>query len=119
MLAGFCDGPAAAMVAEVLQFVRTQSRACGRQRLPGSTEVLESLIGKGKQLMGRNKNGYTKTVLAMAAAVTDLTTEAIHAALHAVKVKHVQQWIEQKPGISLQGQRQRALPAPTSGTKTG
>lgn len=118
LLAGFREGPTAALVAEILQFVQTQGEACGTRRLPGSTEVLESLIGRGKQLMGRNKNGYTKTVLAMAAAVMDITTDTIQAALQTVKVTNVRQWIHQKLGISLPAQRQRALALPAGGTKT-
>ena len=119
LLAGFREGPTAALVEEILQFVQTQGEACGTRRLPGSTEVLESLIGRGKQLMGRNKNGYTKTVLAMAAAVADVTSHTIQTALQMVKVQDVQQWIDKELGSSLQAQRQRALAIPTRGTKTG
>jgi hypothetical protein len=119
LLGGFVEGPVAAMVAEVLEFVAVQSRQCGERSLPGSTEVLESLIGKGKQPMGRNKNGYTKTVLAMAAAVVDVTTQTIEAALQTTTVSDVRNGIREKLGISLQAQRQRAFASPTGGTKTG
>jgi len=119
LLAPFHDGPAGPMVSEILAFVDVQSRACGQQRMPGSTEVLESLIGKGKQLMGRNKNGYTKSVLGMAAAVAKLTTETIHAALKTVQAKDIQFWIKQKLGVSLQAQRVRAFNTSTNGTKPG
>jgi hypothetical protein len=83
---------------------------------------VESPIGKGKQLMGRNKNGYTKTVLAMAAGVMAITTETIQNALAGVKVKDVQPWIDENLGTSLQAQRQRVLGVlgvPASGTKAG
>lgn len=119
LLAGFRDGPAGAMVTEILDFVDAQSRACGPQRMLGSTEVLESLIGKGKQLTGRNKNGYTKTMLALAAVVAEITTDTLHAAFQAVKVADLQAWIQEKLGVSIQAQRQRALALPASGTKTG
>lgn len=110
LLANFHDGPAKAVAEEVLAFVNTQCAQSGAQRLTGSSEVLESLIGKGKQLMGRNKNGYTKTVLAMAAAVAETSNECITEALTRVKVRHVHRWIHEQLGLSLQAQRQRALP---------
>jgi hypothetical protein len=118
LLGGFAQGPAAAVVAEVLAFVADQGRLCGPRSLPGTTEVLESLIGKGKQQMGRNKNGYTKTILAMAATVADASMTTIETALETVKVRELREWIQQKLGLSLQAQRQRAMPAPTRGTKT-
>jgi hypothetical protein len=119
LLADFRDGPARGLADEVLQFVAVQSARAGDRRLPGSSEVLESLIGKGKQLMGRNKNGYTKTILALAAAAAEATGETLEAALRAVKVSDVLEWIEEHLGLSLAAQRQRALPNLSSGTKTG
>jgi hypothetical protein len=119
LLGGFDGGPVAAMVAEVLEFVAAQTSLCGERSFPGSTEVLESLIGKGKQQMGRNTNGYTKTVLGMAAAVVEVSKAAIETALQTVKVRELQSWIQEKLGMSLQAQRQRALPSLVSGTKTG
>ncbi len=110
LLCEFDEGAAAAMVAETLQFVQTQCEACGGRRMPGSTEVLESLIGKGKQLMGRNKNGYTKSVLTMASAVLAITAETVQIAFQRVKTKDVWRWAEQTLGLSLQSQRQRAIP---------
>ena len=118
LLSDFRDGPARKVIDEALTFVRTQSSSAGELRLPASTEVLESLIGKGKQLQGRNKNGYTKTVLAMAASVVDVTCETIQAAFDSVNISDVNQWIETNLGLSLQTQRQRALPS-LSGTKSG
>jgi|688.fasta_scaffold00235_7 hypothetical protein len=59
--------------------------------------------------MGPNKNGYTKPVLTMATAVMTITTDTIKQAMAAVKVKDVQNWIEDKLGLSLQAKRQRVL----------
>jgi hypothetical protein len=119
LLNEFRDGPARAVVEESLDFIRQQSEKSGRKRLLGSSEVLESLIGKGKQLQGTNKNGYTKTILGIAAAVTDRSLETIDAALSAVKVNDVINWTRTQLGLSLQAQRQRALPPALLGTKTG
>ncbi|MEQ8785605.1 MAG: hypothetical protein RIC55_04870 [Pirellulaceae bacterium] len=107
---------------EVLAFVGRQASQAetveqGDRRLPGSTEVLESLIGAGKQLQGRNKNGYTKAVLAMAASVVKCTAETIQHALEATPARDVAGWISDKLGISLAAQRSRALTVHASGTK--
>jgi hypothetical protein len=100
--------------------VRQSSAAAGQEHLPGSTECLESLIGKGKRLEGQqSRSGFTKMVLAMAASVTDPTAECIRTALENVKTHHVIAWCKQKLGASLQAQRQQTLPPLANGTKTG
>lgn len=111
LLSEFRDGPARGIADECLDFIRVQSEQSTGERLVGSSEILESLIGKGKQIQGRNKNGYTKSILGMAAAVAERSVEAIEAAFAAVKVRDVTTWIEEKLGLSIQAQRQRALPA--------
>ena len=110
------SAPARAMIEEVQEFVQTQSTRAGDHRLAGSTEVLESLIGTGKQLLGHTKNGYTKSILALAASVTDLTSQTVHTALAATPVKDVYDWIKTKLGPSLPAQRQLALPPQTTRT---
>ena len=105
------------MCDEVEAFVRTQSLLARDQRLPGSTEILESLIGKGKQLTGSTRNGFTKSLLALAATVSDLTTQTIEAALNSTPVRDVQTWITDNLGLSLQSQKQRAFAPITTGTK--
>lgn len=122
LLANYTADLARGLIEEVLEFVRKQSAqaetvANPDRRLPGSTEVLESLIGTGKQMQGRNKNGYTKTVLAMAASVVKCTGQVIQQALDMVKVRDVQSWIGETLGLSLPAQRQRALPNLAAGTK--
>ena len=116
-LAKFTNGPARALCDEVEAFVRTQSLLARDQRLPGSTEILESLIGKGKQLTGSTRNGFTKSLLALAATVSDLTTQTIEAALNSTPVRDVQTWITDNLGLSLQSQKQRAFAPITTGTK--
>lgn len=119
LLSGFTAGPARAMSDECLQFVQEQSPPDGEQRLLATSEILESLIGKGKQLQGRNKNGYTKSVLGMAAAVTHRTIETITTALSTVKVRDVVAWLREHLAPSLQAQRHRALATPSTGTELG
>ena len=67
------------IAARLIHFVRQQSAAaCQAEQLIGSSECLESLIGKGKRLEGQqSKSGFTKMVLAMAAAVAKPTKDYI------------------------------------------
>lgn len=118
-LSRFVDGPARALVEEVMAFVEVQSAQAGEQRLLGSSEVLESLLGKGKHMMGRAGNGFTKSVLSLAAAVTDLSSPTIHAALASTTVRDVQDWTREHLGLSLPAQRQRALGYHKNGTILG
>ena len=102
-----------------MTFVGEQAAAvpAGRRYL-GSSEVLESLIGKAKQLEGQqSKSGFTKMVLGLAASVVDLTEQTVSAALAAVKVRDVWAWIQKHLGVSVQGQRQHAFAAARAGTE--
>jgi len=75
------------MAASATEFVRQQSQNVKPgQSLPASSEVLESLIGKGKRLQGQHsRGGFTKMVLGMAASVVDLTHERVCEALDSVR----------------------------------
>jgi hypothetical protein len=114
-LACFTDGketPASRMAAGLLTFFGEQSSdLTPGQRLLGSSEVLESLIGKTKQLDGQqSKSGFTKMILGAAASVAKLTERTVHTALETVKVRDVTRWIRQYIGVSVQGQRMHAFP---------
>jgi len=100
-------------------FVAKQSAAArSGERLPGSSECLESLIGKGKRLEGQqSQSGFTKMILGMAAAVVEPSHDYLLRALAAVKTKHVLSWCRDHLGISVQAKRYHALVAP--GTKIG
>jgi len=96
---------------QTLAFVAEQSAplAAG-EVLPGTSEVIESLIGKGKKLEGQqSKGGFTRMVLGLAAAVVDLTDEYLCRALETVQTKHVARWAQTHLGPSLQGLRQQTL----------
>lgn len=115
-LACFLEGPetpASRVARGLLTIVEEQSSGLSAgQRLLGSSEVLESLIGKAKQLEGQqSKSGFTKMILGTAASVAKMTDQTLQAALAAVKVQHVITWIQQHIGISVQGQRMHAFRA--------
>jgi hypothetical protein len=108
------------LAAALVEFVEQQSDAIPRDTsLPASSEVLESLIGKGKRLQGQHsRGGFTKMVLGMAASVVQVTHDRIREALQTVRNADLHAWCQQNLGTSLTAQRRQALPAPL-GTKTG
>src|SRR5581483_6630341 len=119
-LAQHATTPMSQRLAErLVTFVAGQSAAVRPgERLPGSSECLESLIGKGKRLEGQqSQSGFTKMILGMAAAVVEPSHDYILRALAAVKTKHVLSWCREHLGISVQAKRHHALVA--AGTKIG
>ena len=102
---------AASLMAQVFEFSdRVQAEAKTGRRLPGSSEVIESLIGKGKRLDGVHQTrGVTAQLLAMAASVVTPTAEIITTALKTCGIKHVQQWRTKHLAPSSQSLRQRDL----------
>jgi hypothetical protein len=81
------------------------------QSLPGSTEVLESLIGKGKRLLHHNNTSLTRQVLAIAAAATTITTDLVHTALSKCRMQHLRQWVADSltPGVHVARQEDLVL----------
>lgn len=81
---------------------------CGRlevgDAMPGSTEVLESLIGKGKRMLHHSGNSVTRQILSLAAAATEVTTELIQEALSTCRMKHLARWTQThlRPGIHVE-----------------
>ena len=104
-----------------MAFVAEQSQAARSDERPlGSTECLESLIGKGKRLEGQQcRNGFTKMILGMAACVVKPTHHAIQSALEAIKTKDLEAWTTGNLGQSVQAKRRLAFAAPATGTETG
>jgi len=104
------NAAAQAMETATLEFVAQQSaHARPDERLIGSSEVLESLIGKYKDLQGRNsRGGMTPQLLAFGAMVLEKTTETICRGLAAIRTCDVLRWCQEHLGLSLQGQRSYA-----------
>lgn len=107
------------VAARLLRFVRVQSAAArDGERLIGSSECIESLIGKGKRLEGQqSKSGFTKMVLAMAAAVARPTADYMSQAMAQVKTQDVLTWCKEHLGVSVQSRRRQAFA--NIGTKMG
>jgi len=88
------------------------------EQLVGSSECLESLIGKGKRLEGsQSLSGFTKMVLGLAAAVVDPTLQYVSESLSKTKTSDVTSWCRENFKTSVQAQRRQALGIPR--TKTG
>jgi hypothetical protein len=109
------------ITAQILAFVKQQSAsAAPGERIIGSSECLESLIGTGKRIeRQQSKSGFTKLVLAMAAAVAKPTAEYLKEALAAVSTKDLYEWGRDILGRSVQSQRRIAFAQVDSGTKSG
>jgi hypothetical protein len=96
---------------ELIQFVTTESsKARIGERLPGTTEVLESCFGKVKELEdSQSKSGFTGLVLSLGAMVSKWDVDTIREALERVRVRDVLDWCRRKLGISVQSKRAKAF----------
>lgn len=105
------NAAAQTMQTAIVDFVAEQSRAArGRERLIGSSEVLESLIGRYKQVQGHYAHGgVTPLVLGIGAMVAAQTAKTVRAALRTVRTIDVYDWCQKHLGVSLQAERKHAL----------
>lgn len=104
-------GSAGRQVAKELQaFVRDESlKALAGERLPGSTEVLESCFGKLKSLEGEHsRSGFTGFVLSLCAVLAPTTAEVVQQALQCSRTKEVLNWCHENLGLSVQSKRKLA-----------
>lgn len=110
--------PSHRLAAQILEQVEPMCAAAGhRPKFPGSSEVLESLIGRGKQLLGPTSgNSLTKQILAMATATTDLSAPLIRSAFKSISIKNIRQWCANYLPRSLQSLRREDLSPQQSGT---
>lgn len=99
--------PAQSLRTELVAFVRHESRkAKDGERLPGTTEVLESTFGKLKEIEGsQSKGGFTGLLLALPALLGTITADKIRAALEFAKTADVIRWIRDNLGRSHQSKR--------------
>jgi hypothetical protein len=100
----------------ILAFLQEESvgLAVG-EKLIGSTEVLESVIGKYKRLQStHSKGGMTAMLLSIGAMIGRQTTSVLKQGLEAVRFADVEAWCQTHLGLTLHTQRRRL-----SATKTG
>jgi hypothetical protein len=112
LLAPLALSPGAARVrTHLLAFVTEEAlKTRPRERLLGSSEVIESVLGKFKRLEAtQSKSGFTGLLLTIGAMVAQTTHEVIHKALETVPTKRVVEWCQKTLGDSLQAQRRKAF----------
>jgi hypothetical protein len=94
---------------QLLEFVEVEGQqAWEGERLLGSSEVLESIIGKFKHVAGeRGQHGLTGMVLSIGALVGNLTMTTVQAAMTEITTHHVWNWSRSHLGATVQSVRQR------------
>ena len=99
------------MRGERVAFVSEQeAQAHPNERLLGSSEVIESVLGKMKRLeRDQAKNGFTGLLLGLSAIVATTTTTVIQQALETVSTKQVWDWCQKTIGQSVQSKRRQIL----------
>jgi hypothetical protein len=115
------SGSAGELREQLLGFVTDESSKLRQgERLPGTTEVLESCFGKLKALEdGQSKSGFTGLVLSLGAMVSTWTTESVGEALERCRVRDVMDWCRKNLGPSVQSQRRQAYGTPQGATNPG
>ena len=92
---------------ELVEFVSEQQKKIGDEgTLLGSSEIIESVIGKYKRLQNDQvKGGFTGMVLGLAASVSDFSLETVRIAIESTSTKSVWRWIKEKVGKSVYSER--------------
>jgi hypothetical protein len=95
---------------ELVGFVAQQARQTRPgERLPGSTEVLESCFGRFKHLEKQQaRGGFTSLLLGFGALLAKTTTEAVKQALTQSTTRKVVAWCKEHLGTTVFGQRKLA-----------
>lgn len=101
--------PASRLRKQLLEFVAEEgAQAREGERLLGSSEVLESIIGKFKHLAGeRGPHGLTGMLLSIGALVGKVSVATVQAAMTAVRTHDVWDWCRSHLGSTVQSIRQR------------
>jgi hypothetical protein len=96
---------------ELIIFIEQESlKAKPGERLLGSSEVIESVFGKLKNLeQDQVKSGFTAMLLSLAAAVSKTSQDVIQKALETVPTKKVFEWYKNNIGQSVQSKRKEIL----------
>lgn len=116
------ETPAAqGLIADLTSVVAEQCDRCESypSRLPGSSEVIESLIGKGKRLLGtsQNNNSLTGQILSIAASTVNISANALLESLRRCRIGHVQAWLKENIQAGIHVARCEDLSDPVDGTK--
>jgi hypothetical protein len=96
---------------QLLAFVKDESsKAKPEEQLLGSSEIIESVLGKLKRLeQNQAKSGFTGLVLGAAAVVSETTREVVQKAMETVPTKKVLEWTRENLEQSVQAKRKIAF----------
>jgi hypothetical protein len=99
------------LAAALIRFVREQAaKTKPGERLPASTEVLESCFGRFKTLeKDQSKGGFTSLLLGFGAMFAEATKEGVLKAMRAVPTKQIKDWCAEHLGQTLFSQRKAAF----------
>jgi len=97
--------------ADLVKFVKGQAgKAKPDERLPGSTEVLESCFGRFKNLeKDQAKGGFTSLLLGFGTLFADVTIDKVKEAMQVVATSGIKEWCAQRLGQTLFSQRKEAF----------
>ena len=103
----------------VLSFVRKEgAKVPARQKYLGSSDVLESLFGKYKDLAAQAPcREITANVLMIPLLVTSLTADLLRQALETVRAQDVEEWLDEHLGPSPQKKKRAVLTAARSSNR--
>ena len=98
---------------DLTKFVDAQAKQLKTgERIPGTSEVIESVFGKFKTVeRDQAKGGFTGLLLALAACVAERTQEVVHETLHKTRTRDVVAWIKAKLGNTVGSKRRIAYQA--------
>jgi hypothetical protein len=119
-LAPLARSAAGLRVASRLQtFLAEQgAKSTSGTRLLGSSEALESLLGKYKHIQGTHAaGGMTAALLNIGSVVHTKVADALRAAMVAQPVRTVAQWVRRNLGITIPAQQALAFAKNKTGTK--
>lgn len=92
----------------LIHLAEQAEQTTGNEKLPASSEVLESLIGSYKYLQGeQSHHGVTSLVLGMGTLMTRNLLQTIPVALSAIRNRDLTTWCREQLGPTLHGCRQR------------
>lgn len=94
---------------QLLEFVEVEGQQAREgERLLGSSEVLESIIGRFKHVAGeRGQHGLTGMVLSIGALVGNLAVATVQAAMTEITTHDVWNWCRSHLGATVQSVRRR------------
>ena len=106
-----CTEQAQRVGTELTAFVAQEAaQAHPDERLLGSSEIIESVLGKLKRLeQHQSRSGFTGLLLALCATVATTTTDVIQQALETVPTNAVMAWYRKNLGQSVQAKRRKAF----------